>query len=265
MRTIGGALAAFFCFSGFFCSEPGREAGILPPVTVSSASICRLDSLSLQPGIEVVWDFPASDSVSSFRLFTTFHPDSAPEFRLELPAGDERRARLPWPDTAREFELFFGVKAVWIEKTGERWESDSLPLTSLRIRPDLQIQGPGIGSRVDSSPVSIEVLCANDRGLQTRLWFSAGAEAGRSTFIDTCFPFDACGKTHFGFRLLSQALVLPPAAGEPPASGMNAPPGSSRPPSRLYRFCIVGSEGGEERQGSRTQSLACGHFRRFEE
>jgi hypothetical protein len=166
-------------------------------------------------------------------------------------ATDSFHTVLALPDSTRPFTLYYAVRAVKVEATGQKLSSDSLPVDSITIAASLSIQHPVSGTFMEGRTLNMEVLTSSDNGMTVQLTYfeHAGARDGDwSLKQDACMPADKCGVPLFGNTIQRDSLIL-----------SDIPAGDTI----QSLFCVVGTESFQNQTTGLVQSLRCTPFYRI--
>lgn len=231
---------------GMFCHDPSGPLPGLPAAHLTDIHLVILDPSTSTKGYSLSWSYPESAQVSNFQIFATFDPDTLGAPALVTP-GDSLHALLPLADSSAPYTLFFAVRAVFVEPTGQKQYGDTLPVDSLAVNGPATIQHPARGDTVAGRQFTPDVLVTSTTGVTLRQSYFEDRGAGWIAVIDTCLPRDDCSTPIIGTAVVKDTLVLSDAA-----------PGASYP----ALFCVQGTENFEGRRTGLTQSLGCSSFRR---
>lgn len=240
---LGLALAAWAGL-GMSCQEK-QPSPSLPSAVLTDVRLQIDDPAQGNPGVLLAWDYPASANASYFQLYQAFTLDSLKHEVETRPATDPHRAVLRLPDASRPFTLYFAVRAVWVEPTGQKLISDTLVPDSITVAPSLNILKPGSGTYARGRVLGMEVQTNSDPGVMLRM---AYYEKGPQAWIakqDTCLPLDRCGQPIFGPSLQRDSLILEQHADTDTVAAL---------------FCVIGTESFQEQRTGLVQSLGCSRF-----
>jgi hypothetical protein len=198
------------------------------------------------PGIFLAWDYPG-ENASYFEVFQATHKDSLLQAVKTQAASDSLQAVLPLPDSTRPFTLYFGVRAIRVEPTGQKIYSDTLPIDSITIAPSLSIQRPEAGSFKSGRTLDMEVLTRSDHGVLIRMSYFEKSGAAWTLKQDTCLPTDRCSMPLFGNSAQRDSLILESVAEGDTVQAL---------------FCVVGTESFQDQTTGLVQSLGCKRFYR---
>ncbi|MEO7426090.1 MAG: hypothetical protein ABI036_12960 [Fibrobacteria bacterium] len=255
-KALGLFLAALLS-QGFYCSEKS-DPPTLPFARLVDIHVKMQDPGKSLPGVFLAWDFPADGGATYFEIYQATSKDSLLHAMQSQPATDSFHTVLALPDTTRPFTLYYAVRAVKVEATGQKLASDSLPVDSITIAASLSIQHPVAGTYLVGRTLNMEVLTSSDNGMTVQLTYfeNAGARDGNpregvrawSLKQDACMPTDKCGVPLFGNTMQRDSLILSEVpAGETIQS----------------LFCVVGTESFQNQTTGLVQSLRCTPFFRI--
>lgn len=243
-----GLLCAVFLFQGFYCAQK-NDPPSLPSAHLTDIHLKMEDPASGSPGVYVAWEYPADGKVSYFDIYQGTNKDSLKHpLQSHLP-GDSLHVVLALPDSSRPFTLYYAVRAVLVEPTGQKLIGDTLPVDSLTIAPSLTILQPAGGSHQSGRTLTMQVQTASDNGVMIRM--SYFEKTGPDWFLkqDTCLPTDRCGFPIFGNSVQRDSLIL-----EQHAAGDTIP----------ALFCVVGTESFQDQPTGLIQSLGCTRYFRVD-
>jgi hypothetical protein len=237
---------AFTACLGMTCVQEMDPPG-LPAPRLTSIGIKVTDPGLGASGAALAWTY-SGDRVSYFEIYRSLKLDSllrgSPARSV---AAESSGVLMPLPDSARPFTLYFAVRAVWIEPTGQKTVSDSALPDSLTLNPSLDILQPAAGSVQAGRRLDIQVLTQSESGVTLRMHYFEKRDGAWSRKLDTCLPMDACGLPIFGHSQQQESLTL-----EQPAAADTIP----------AMFCLIGTESFEGRATGMAQSLGCKGFLR---
>lgn len=228
------------------CTGNGSSEPTLPEARLISIRLELLEPEDGRAGAALAWSWPGSEKVSYFEVYQSLRKDSlgAPVRLLDW-TGESAGVRIRIPDTSRPMTVYYGVRAVFSEPTGQKIYGRDIPVDSLVVNPALDILSPASLSRKPGRTLEVEIQSNSDDGIvlrQTLFQKNAGAW---SRLLDTCLPMAACGLPHFGRKSHVDALTL-------------QPPGATDTLQSLY--CVHGDESFEDLATGRRQSLSCTRF-----
>ena len=135
LRALGIGLAALLS-QGFYCSQKNDPPG-LPSVRLTDIHLKMDDPGRGLPGVYLAWDYPADEDASYFEIYQSYQKDSLSQAILSQAASEPFHIVLPLPDSSRPFTLYYAVRAIRVEPTGQKIYSDTLPVDSITIAPSL--------------------------------------------------------------------------------------------------------------------------------
>ncbi len=242
-RLAVAVLAASWLGTGFFCAPGGSPAG-LPGVFIDTLRLELLDPAQGSPGAHVAWSAPSA-AISSLELYQSLRSDSlgAPVLTGIPPAPASVDVALP--DSSPPFTVYFALRAVQVDPTGEKNYSDTLELDSLLITAPPGIYQPANGDTLTGRTAPVSVLIGSDPGATLRQAWYEDEDTGWAMALDTCLPRSDCLTPLFGTNLVTDTIELAPA----PAGGIHE------------LFCVLTTEVISTSRGLR-QSLGCSRFTR---
>ena len=244
-RSILPAICAAWASLGMICTGPEGPDPTLPEVRIEAIRLELTDPENGRPGAALSWTWPEGERASSFEIFQGFRKDSLGSPVAEVPAPDSTSALLQLPDSSRPLVLYYGVRAVFEEATGQKLYSKSIPVDSLMVNPSLQILSPVTRSRHGERTLEVEVKTSSDEGIVIRQLLYERTPAGWNRQLDTCLPRENCGLPIFGSSVQRDALILQAL---------------SRGDSVECLFCVIGDESFDGSQTGGKQSLGCSRF-----
>ncbi len=221
----------------------------LAPVEITEISLRVHEPATGRPGVKLAWAYADPEAVTHFNIYRRAEGEQLGTLIHSQVVGTRREIHSPLPDSSRSQKLQYGLKAVYIEKTGQRVESDSMVWVPITITSNLRIYHPAAESIQKSRFVPIEISTGSDFGtlVNIELFQKEGAEWKR--ILATCFPREGCGVPLFGNTLQSEDFVLP-----------------SHPTDTLsMMLCAIGIESFEVTATSLVQTLQCHPFKRLGE
>jgi hypothetical protein len=229
------------------CTGPEGPDPVLPEVHIEGVRLELADPEDGRSGAVVTWSWPEGERVSSFEIFQGFRRDSLGPPAAEVPAPATTTARLRLPDSSRPLVLYYAVRAVFEEATGQKLYSKSMPIESLVVNPSLQILSPASRSRHEDRGLDVEVKTSSDEGIVVRQALYERTADGWNRQLDTCLPRDRCGIPIFGSTVQRDALILQALS-----------PGDTVE----CLFCVLGDESFDPSAKGGKQSLGCSRFYR---
>lgn len=232
---------------GMSCTEK-QDPPSLPSAILTDVRLQIADPAQGNPGVLLAWDYPAGANASYFELYQAFSLDSLKHSAQSQPATDPHTAILPLPDISRPFTVYFAVRAVWVEPTGQKLVSDTLVADSITVAPSLNILKPGTGTYQGGRVMSMEVQTNSDPGVMLRMAYYEKEQKEPKAWVikqDTCLPLDRCDRPIFGPSLQRDSLILEQHADSDTVAAL---------------FCVIGTESFQEQRTGLTQSLGCSRF-----
>jgi hypothetical protein len=246
---VAGALAALcagILSQGFYCAEKHDPPG-LPAATLTDIHLKIADPASGALGVRLAWDYPEGAKASYFEVYRATKKEQLKSAIHTQPADLAHDTTLALPDSSRPFTLYFAVRAVWVEPTGDKLIGDTLKIDSLRILPSLTILQPASGSRKSGRTLSMEVQTASDNGVMIRMSYFEKSGSAWPLKQDTCLPTDRCGFPIFGNSVQTDSLTLEQRAASDTVQAL---------------FCVVGTESFQDQTTGLSQSIGCTRFSR---
>jgi hypothetical protein len=243
-----GLLCAFFFSQGFYCAQK-NDPPSLPSAYLTDIHLKMEKPESGSPGVFLAWRYPAEAQVSYFDIYQATDKDSLKHPAESRLASDSFHVVLPIPDSSRPFTLYYAVRAVWVEPTGQKSIGDTLQVDSITIAPSLTILQPAAGSYRGGRTLSMEVQTASDNGVMIRMSYFEKPDRAWLLKQDTCLPTDRCGFPIFGNSVQRDSLTLEQ---HPATDTVQA------------LFCVVGTESFQDQPTGLVQSLGCRRFFRVD-
>jgi hypothetical protein len=247
-----GLLLAFMLSQGFYCGEK-HDPPSLPSAVFKDIHLTIKDASQRTQGIYLAWDYPADDKASFFEIYQSLDKDSLKHAVHTQAARDSHQVVLSLPDSSRPFTLYFAVRAIWVEPTGQKIVGDTLLIDSLTVTPSLAILQPASGSFKEGRTLFMEVQTRSDPGVMIRYTYFEEDEGVWPIKQEGCLPRDLsptsspdhCPTTLFGNTVERDSLTL-----------------EQHPSTDTVKalFCVVGTESFQERSTGQIQSLGCTHF-----
>ncbi len=237
-------LLACFASQGFFCSEK-HELPSLPTPLLTDIRLKISDPSVGTAGVFITWTYSDPKRVSYFELYETMDLNDLKNSVRSQPATDSPTAILPLPDSSRPITVYFAVRAVWVEPTGQKLVSDTLKPDSITITPSLSINKPASGSFIGGRVLNMEVQTSSDPGVMLRMAYYEKDGAKWMAKQDTCLPLDRCGQPIFGPSLQRDSLILEQHGATDTIPAL---------------FCVEGTESFQEQRTGLAQSISCSRF-----
>jgi hypothetical protein len=228
------------------CTGDGSPEPTLPEVKPTSIRLELQNPEDGRSAAALEWAWPASEKATYFEIYQSLRKDSlgAPVQVLDR-TGDTARAQVRLPDTSRPMTVYYGIRAVLNEATGQKIYGKAIPVDSLTVNPSLGILSPATRSYQAGRTLEVEVQTSSDDGIVLRQVIYQKDAGAWSRLLDTCLPMAACAVPHFGNKSHRDALVL-------------QAPGPADTLQSLY--CVLGDESFEDLSTGRRQSLGCIRF-----
>jgi hypothetical protein len=228
------------------CSEHSRPPS-LTTIRFDKIHLEILDPATGTPGVLLSWSPPQDGKVSYYDVYRSFKLDSLGNSVLTIPATDSPTALLPLPDSSLPQTIYFAVRSIWVEATGQKLISDTLAVDSISIMPTLSILAPKSGSRQPGRVLHIELETGSNFGVV--LSMSLYEKWGSKWLLKqaSCLPASECDIPFFGPAFPRDSMILE-----------EIPPGDTV--SAL--LCVVGTESFEGHLTGLIQSQGCSRFQR---
>lgn len=241
-----GLILVGLASQGMDCSEH-RKPPSLATIRLEDIHVEIVDPATGTEGVYLSWSPPLDGKVSYYEIYQTFKKDSLGHSIHTQPASDTPSATLLLPDTSRPMTIYFAVQSVYVEATGQKIVSDTLPIDSLIVLPSFSILSPGTGTIQQGRILRVELETHSDPGIILKMFLFEKIGSKWVTKHNTCFPLNGCEVPIFGSSLQSDSLVLEEVA-----------PGDTL----LSLLCIEGTESFEGHKTGLNQSLGCSRFGR---
>ncbi|GEM_PF-2365966 len=244
-RPAGLLLAALIC-QGSYCGDK-HDPPSLPSALLTDIHLEIKDPALGSPGIHVGWSYPAESRVSYFEIYQSQNRDSLNHVFQSHSAEDSPFVVLTLSDSSRPFTIYYGVRAVYVEPTGQKLISDTMSIDSITITPSLTILQPASGTFKPGRTLDMEVQTSSDPGVMIQ--FSYYEDNGKWELKQNgCLPLSPCPSTIFGNSVQRDSLTLEQHAVTDTVQAL---------------FCVVGTESFQERTTGLMQSLGCTRFFRI--
>lgn len=241
---------------GMVCTGEHGADPALPEARLTSISLRLIDEETGRAGAVLAWDWPAGEKANPlepgpeathFEIYQSLRRDSlgSPVALVEFEAGLPPMALVRLPDSARPMTVYYGVRAVLVEPTGQKLFSRTIPVDSLVVNPAQAILSPGTLSYRAGRVLDVAVQTYSDDGIVLRQILYEKKGGNWVQRLDTCLPKTACDIPHFSTRTHSDALILETLT---PTDTLEC----------LY--CVHGDETFEDLDTGRRQSLGCIRF-----
>ena len=250
MRTQGlkffFALLCFWALTGMQCSEQHA-----PP----SLNTAHLKDIHLQisdpatgaPAVYIGWEKLSDPKVSYYEVYQSFNKDSLVHSSLTQLASDSPHVVILLPDSSQPMTVYYAVRAVAVEATGQKVISDTLAIDSITVLPSFSIHNPGQKSVQVGRDLTIELDVSSNQGILLKAVLYERNNGDWSIKQQFCLPRDNCNNPVFGTSYQPETLTLEKvAAGDTVAS----------------LLCVQGIESFEARLTGLNQSLICSRFSR---
>lgn len=227
------------------CVGPDGPSPSLPETKLRDISLRIIDPEEGRAAAFLRWSYPQGEKVTSYEVYQSQYADSLGSLMGEVMDPSIDSLLVPLPALIRPFTLYYRVRAVFREATGQKLFSKSLPVDSLIVNPSLEILSPGSLSYHKERQLDLEVRTSSDDGIVLRQSFFEKSQGVWSRLLDTCLPMTACGATIFGNSVQRDALIL-----------QSVPAGDTLE----ALLCVLGNESFEDASTGRRQSIGCTRF-----
>jgi hypothetical protein len=236
--------AAVLVCQGFYCGEKS-DPPTLPGATLEDIHLLIKDPALRTQGIYLAWSYPKDAKATYFEIYQSLILDSLRHAVFTQPAKDSQHAVLALSDTSRPFTMYFAVRAVYVEPTGQKLVSDTLIVDSISVTPSLNILHPSSGSFMPGRTLDMEVQTSSDPGVVIRFTYYEEADTGWGLNQEGWLPFGDDPTPIFGNSVQRGSLTLEQHAATDTVNAL---------------FCVVGTESFQERATGQIQSLGCTRF-----
>ena len=151
------------------------------------------------------------------------------------------------PDAARPMTVYYAVRSIWVEPTGQKLVSDTLAIDSLIILPSFSILSPSSGSLQAGRLLRIELETHSDPGILLKASLYEKNGSVWTLKQENCLPQDGCNNPIFGPGLPADSLTLEDVAPGDTVESL---------------FCVQGTESFQGHLTGLNQSLGCSRFNR---
>lgn len=241
-RAIG-LLASVLVCQGFYCGEK-PDPPTLPGATLDDIHLLIKDPARPTLGIYLAWSYPEDAKATYFEIYQSLSKDSLRHAVAAQPA-DSQHAILSLSDNSRPFTLYFAVRAVYVEPTGQKLVSGSLPIDSISVTPSLNILEPASNSLKAGRALDMEVQTSSDPGVVIRFAYYEEAAEGWGLEQEGWLPLGDDPTPIFGRSVQRGSLTLEQLAETDTVASL---------------YCVVGTESFQERATGQIQSLGCTRF-----
>lgn len=233
---------------GLSCDRNQDPPGLPSPV-LTDIRLRIADPDQSLPEAALAWSDPGGNA-SYFEVYQSSTFDSLAQ-GTPSPAVAKTEStgvvlRLP-TDRIRPFTVFYAVRAVRVEATGQKLASDTLLPDSITVTPSLSILSPGAGTFLSGRTLDVRVQTQSDPGVTLRIAYFEKDGGGWVQKADTCLPMDACGLPVFGHAVEEESLVLGQREANDTVPAL---------------FCVIGTESFQNGRTGLAQSLGCARFSR---
>lgn len=237
---------AVFASQGMNCSER-RAPPSLATVHLSDIHLQIADAASGTFGVSLAWAAPADGKISFYEIFQGMDKDSLRQISDLQLSSDSPHVLLVLPDEARPMTVYYAVRAIWVEPTGQKLVSDTLAIDSLTVLPSFSILSPSPGSFQKGRLLHIQLETHSEAGILLKGTLYEKNAGSWTIKQQNCIPQDGCENPIFGSSLQNDSLTLEDVA-----------PGDTLP----SLFCVLGTESFQGHLTGLNQSMGCSRFSR---
>lgn len=239
-------MAALLVCQGFYCGEKSDPPS-LPGVTLEDIHLVIKEPRFRTQGVYLAWSYPEDAKATYFEVYRSLTKEALGHAVIIQPAEDSQHAVIELSDTSRPFTMYFAVRAVYVEPTGQKQVSDTLILDSISLTPSLSILQPASGSFLPGRPLDMEVQTASDPGVVIRFVYYEESGTGWELRQEGWLPLGPDPTPIFGNTVQRGSLTLNQVADTDTVNAL---------------FCVVGTESFQERRTGQIQSLGCAKYSR---
>lgn len=229
---------------GSYCGEKS-DPPTLPAAVLEDIHLLIKDPALRTQGIYLAWSYPSDAKATYFEIYQGTTRDSLRHAVMMQPAADSQHAVLALSDTTRPFTLYFAVRAVYVEPTGQKMVGGSMAVDSITVTPSLKILKPAAGSFLAGRDLDMAVQTNSDPGVVIRFTYYEDAGPGWALKQEGWLPLGDDPTPIFGGSVQRGTRTLEQ---HPETDTVTA------------LFCVVGTETFEERYTGQIQSLGCNRF-----
>ncbi len=231
---------------GMNCSEHNRPPS-LTSIHLKDIHLEILDPSAGSPGVSIAWSPPADGKVSYYDIYQSFKMDSLGNSILTVPATDSPSVLLPLPDSSLPQTVYFAVRSIWVEATGQKLISDTLVVDSITILPSLSILAPKAGSLQPGRMLQMELETASNFGITLSRSIYERLTTKWLLKQKSCLPATQCDIPIFGPSFVRDSTVLEDVLPGETVSAL---------------LCVIGTESFEGHRTGLIQSQGCTRFQR---
>ncbi len=246
LKALGLFLVAL-TFEGMSCSEH-RSTPALSTIRLNEIHLIMADPASGKPGIFLSWSKPVDGKVSYYEIYQSFNRDSLGHSLVTLAAKDTPSTVVILPDSTLPKTIYYAVRSIWVEPTGQKLVSDTLPVDSITVLPSFTILIPPTGSIQKGREILIELQTHSDPGILLNLSIFEKHIETWSLVQRACLPHGSCETPIFGAASVKDTLTL-----------QDVPANESPLPSLL---CLDGTESFQGNLTGLRQSMGCSRYLR---
>jgi len=240
------ALLCFWALTGMQCSEQHPPPS-LNTVHLKDIHLQISDPASGAPAVYIGWEKLSDPKVSYYEVYQSFNKDSLIHSIVTQLASDSPRVVRALPDSAQPMTVYYAVRAVAVEATGQKVISDTLAVDSITVLPSFSIHSPGPNSVQVGRDLTIELDVSSNQGILLKAVLYERKANVWSIKQQFCLPQNNCNNPVFGTSSQPETLTLETVA-----------PGDTL----ASLLCFQGTESFEAKLTGLNQSLICSRFSR---
>jgi len=245
IKTLALAFAVFGS-QGMNCSE-GRSPPSLATVHLNDIHLQIVDAGSGTFGVSLSWLAPSDGKVSYYEIFQGLNKDSLRQYSDIQLSADSPHATLVLPNESRPMTVYYAIRAIWVEPTGQKLVSDTLAIDSLTVLPSFSILSPNSGSLQSGRLLRIELYTHSEFGILLRATLYEKNGSVWTVKQEHCLPQNGCDNPIFGTFLQKDSLTLEDVA---PGDTLES------------LLCVEGTESFQGQLTGLNQSMGCARFGR---
>ncbi len=252
LRIIGKFLvlaSLLLLMQGMSCSEHPAPLS-LPSIHLTDIHLQIAEPASGTAGVYIRWEKPSDGKVSYYEIFQSMKKDSLNHAVKTQAASESTYTILSLPDSTKPFTLYFAVRPIFVEQTGQKITGDTLVVDSLTLFPSFSILNPSNGTLLIGRILHIEVSTGSNPGIIFNLSLFENNAGKWSKKQEGCLPADACEIPIFGGAGARDSLILEGITPNDTVASL---------------LCLVGTESFEGHKTGLNQSLGCSRYKRIAE
>lgn len=235
-----------FATQGMHCSETHAPPS-LDTVHLTDIHLQISDPGSAAPAVFIGWKKLSSDKISYYEIYQGFNKDSLKHSILTQPSSDSPQVVVLLPDSSRPMTVYYAVRAIEVEATGQKKISDTLAIDSITVLPSFRILQPGSNSLQHGRELGIELDVSSNLGIMLKGMIYEKNQSTWTLKQNFCLPRDNCNNPVFERLSPSDPLTL-----------QSVSPGDSI----ASLICVQGTESFEGSLTGLNQSLICNRYTR---